>query len=230
VISFSVTILYLCATTMIQLVLHMTAAGISRAFVWLSTQSTPRILLIVQAFLLVAYLILVLLAVCVLPSTFSEVLAIRVPVARERLWDHLLDVQKNPLSAQQRVKTTRVISSSSSDPEEWHEEIGSQEILVCKTVERHRPSKLVRECWAEAVYLQGNFVFLLEPKKDGEDDASTILRIFITVEAQWGSFFTPIARLILHYKPQLIQQAATEYCKGLCRDMGVSYGTVEAWE
>lgn len=216
---------------MIGLLINLVAIGITRVLEWLASQSTPRLILLFQALLVLIYLLLALFSAFGLPASFSEALSIRVPVSREKLWDHLQDVQKNPLSAQQRVKTTMVISDNCK---EWHEEIGSQEIVICKTTDSERPQKLVRECWAEAVSLKGRFIFLLETttsttSSNNKDDTS-ILRIFVTVEAKWGSFLSPLTRLLLHYRPTIIKQVLVEYLQGLCEDMGVPYETAEAWE
>ena len=211
----------------VGLVLNLLVAGSSRARAWLATQSTTTLLGLFLLCLVVAYGVLALMAAFRFPTTFGDSLSIRIPASPEKVWDHVQDIEKNPLSAQQRVKTT-IFSES-----EWHEEIGDQEVLICRTVETHRPRKLVRECWAQAVSSKAKLVYLLEAEKekdDGHATTITILRIFVTVETVWGSFLTPMIRLVLHYRPKIIQQVAQEYLQSLCRDLAVPYQEADAWE
>lgn len=230
---------------MIVLLLNLVVAGLNRAIAWIATQSTPRLILLTQAFLLVAYLTLAFLAVYVFSSTYSYTLAIRIPASSSKVWDHIQDVQKNPVSAKQRVRTT-IVSET-----EWHEDIGSNEIVECRTTKVIAPTQLVRHCWASDVSLKGQLTYLLTEytanadgndkkeqvkdnntinKDDNESSTTTILRIFVEIESVWGSFVTPLLRLVLTYRKEILEQSTRDYLELVSRDMGVSYQPAEAWE
>ena len=242
---------------MIVLLLNLVAVALNRMIAWLAAQSTPRLILLVQAVLLLVYLLLALAAYCEygMASTFSCTLAMRVPVAAEKVWDHIQDVRKNPVSAKQHVRTT--VLRSDHNHQEWHETIGSNEIIRCSTnhQETVQPTRLVRDCWADAVNMKGQLTYLLTTTEtitntttstSSDDDDShannkpssssssttttTIVRLFVTVEAVWGSFLTPLLRLVLTYRQGILEHATQDYLELLCQDMGVPYQTAEAWE
>lgn len=198
---------------------------------WLSNNlSLGHLVLFAAVLALLGYAFLVLATVVGwLPDAFADEFAIAVHgVTRETVWDHILDVQKNPLTASQRVRTT-ILSANTS----WQEEIGSTEVINFTTTESQQGTKLMHAWHADAVALDGTIVLLLEvEQQQGQEKGSssgsttTIVRIFVTVRAPFQSALTPLTRLVLHCRPRIIPQVAAEYCQGLCRDMAVPYEPV----
>ena len=251
---------------MIVLLLNLMAVMLNRIHAWVSDQSTPRLILLFQAVLLALYLTLALVAFVWMSPSYSYTFAIRLAkgVSPEKVWDHMQDVTKNPVSANQCVQTTiikRTLDDNDDDnddhqqqhddhqqqhAEEWHEVIGGSETIRCCTNRKETifNERLVRDCWADAVSLKGQVTYLLstkevptnddtidsKEKKSSETTKITILRMFVTIEAEWGSFLTPLLRLVLTCRQKILEQAIQDYLERLCRDMGVAYQTAEAWE
>lgn len=209
----------------VGLLLNLAGVSFARVTAWLAAQSTLTLLLLAGASLVVAYVALALYAATRLPTTFCDHASIRLLASREKVFEHILDFQKNPLAARQCVRTTLV------SPDVWHEEIGDQEVITCRTTQSEFPKKLVRECHAPAVSATAKLVFLLE--RPEEDETSTMLRIFVTIDtgasSSFSSVMTPMVRLLLHYRPSIIQQVTKEYLECLCRDLGVPYEPLEAF-
>lgn len=105
------------------------------------------------------------------------------------------------------------------------------------------PTRLERDCTAPAVSCKGQVVYLLSSttstnqddnnnsSQDDMESTTTLLRIFVTIESEWGSFYAPFVRLVLTFRPKLLETATQDYLKALCRDMGLKkYKIAEAWE
>ena len=195
--------------------------GLRSLYRLLAAQSPARLFLLFQAFLLLLYALMAIAAAYVLPKNFSGTRAIRVHASREKVWDHLCDIVKNPLSSSMHVKTTRLSET------EWQEDIGSGEIVVCTTVEEEKPRRMVRKVWAEAVSMKGEWTCTLE---ESGGDNKTIVRIYVTVETLWGSFMTPLLRFVMTFRKSLLEQGVKDYLDRLCKDMAADYEVAEAWE
>ena len=135
--------------------LNLSNVLLGAVYHFLAAQSPARLFLLLQAFLLLLYLGLAVVSAYLLSPTYTATVAIRIPARAETIWKHLT-TSKVPLTGPLHVRTIRVSDT------EWKEEIGSNEVVFCQTTSADQPKRMVRELWAESVYMKGQWIYVLE--------------------------------------------------------------------